>query len=819
MKLSPKQREALNLVADGKFIPRLVKEDDGWHARWRGLGIEDEGIDDWVDEYVRESTMTRLSEDAEDQKHETLHDAWILALRSRTGLVVWDDAECAAFAAELETWGGNAEEDKTARGAIIFRFRPTTGSDKIQSVNQRISEKAVFEISCDVPKGRRTLRALGQAAYVWPPLVGLKLNTEAQRRREGANGSVSLCLCVKKAEAEDFVRHAARELRDAGYGVEGVDLAAPITAVAEIVTDNSNTRQLDNSNNLKLTVRVAGEPVTADEIRFLLDQGSTLVFFRDRWIEVDRGILKEALRALEKGAGKSANALTFALGIGHIGALEIEEVKSHGWLRGLVEELRSAGSSSLIPHASSLIPGFEGDLRDYQKRGVEWLKFLTEHGFGALLADDMGLGKTIQVIAWVLRSLEVWKFEGLKVGGDADASNTQTLKHSNTLIVAPLTLLSNWRHEFAKFAPGLRVYVHQGEKRHLASGFRKAVHEADVTITSYNLLVRDYTDFSEIEWNALVLDEAQAIKNPDTQAARAIRALTPPRRIALTGTPVENSVADLWSLEEFLNPGFLGPRKDFADRFVKPIAADERSAAGKRLRHALEPFVLRRLKSDKGIAAELGPKREVREYCELTADQRRDYEMALADFRASEHAQGDVFALLTRLKLICDGAGKLERLFELVGTIFENGESALVFTQYAKVGAWLRDELEKRFGRRFPFLHGSLSSSEREAQVRDFQTSKHPSLFILSLKAGGFGLNLTKATHVIHFDRWWNPAVENQATDRAHRIGQRKTVFVHLFISAGTLEEHVDEILERKARVADSVITEAEWLEAAKLDG
>ena len=801
MKLSPKQREALNLVADGKFIPCLVKEDDGWHARWRAIGVDDESVDGWVDEYVREYTVTRLSEDAEDQKHETLHDAWILALRSRTGLVDWDDAECAVFAAELEAWGGNAEDDVAARRAIVFRFR-------VASCELRVAKGAVFEVFCDVPKGRRVLRALGQAAYVWSPLVGLKKDA----------ASPSLCVKLNKSEAEDFVRHAARELRDAGYGVEGVDIAAPITADAEV---NSTSQPLNLSTSqpsaIRLVVRVAGEPVTADEIRFLLDQGSTLVYFRDRWIEVDRGILKEALRALEKGVGKNANALTFALGIGHVGALEIEEVKSHGWLRGLVEELRSTSCLSSSVSSPSEIVGFTGRLRDYQRRGVEWLSFLTRHGFGALLADDMGLGKTIQVIAWALklRSCEV---EKLRSSRTPEVSQPLNLSTSQLLIVAPLTLLSNWRHEFAKFAPGLKVYVHQGEKRHLASGFRKAVHEADITITSYNLLVRDYTDFSEIEWGALVLDEAQAVKNPDTQAARAIRALTPLKRIALTGTPVENSVADLWSLEEFLNPGFLGPRKEFAERFVKPIAADERSAAGKRLRHALEPFVLRRLKSDKGIAAELGPKREIREYCELTAEQRRDYEMALADFRASEHAQGDVFALLTRLKLICDGAGKLERLFDLVETIFENGESVLVFTQYAKVGAWLRDELEKRFGRRFPFLHGSLSASEREAQVRAFQTSKRPNLFILSLKAGGFGLNLTKATHVIHFDRWWNPAVENQATDRAHRIGQKKTVFVHLFISAGTLEEHVDEILERKARVADSVITEAEWLEAAKLD-
>ena len=781
MKLSPKQREALNLVADGKFIPRLVKEDDGWHARWRAVGVDDESVDGWVDEYVRESTMTRLSEDAEDQKHETLHDAWILALRSRSGLVVWDEVECTAFAAELEAWSGNAEDDVAARREVVFTFL-TSGEDAVSP----------FLVSCDIPKGRRTLRALGQAAYVWPPLVGLKISR--------LKSKALLALSLSRSEAEDFVRRGARDLRDAGYGVEGVDLTAAITASAEVESDKSGEDAASplsdlklQASNFKLVVRVAGEPVTAEEIRFLLDQGSTLVYFRDRWIEVDRGILKEALRALEKGAGKNTNALTFALGLGHVGALEIEEVKAHGWLRGLVEELRSASCLPSSVSSPSEIAGFTGELRDYQRRGVEWLSFLTGHGFGALLADDMGLGKTIQVIAWVLGKRQV-------------------------LIVAPLTLLSNWKHEFAKFAPGVKAYVHQGEKRHLASGFRKTVQEADVTITSYNLLVRDYTDFSEVKWDALVLDEAQAIKNPDTQAARAIRALTPPKRIALTGTPVENSVADLWSLEEFLNPGFLGGRKDFAERFAKPIAVDERSAAGKRLRHALEPFVLRRLKSDKEIAAELGPKREVREYCELTAEQRRDYEMALADFRASEHAQGDVFALITRLKLICDGAGKLERLFELVETIFENGESALVFTQYAKVGAWLRDELEKRFARRFPFLHGGLSAAEREAQIQVFQASKRPSLFILSLKAGGFGLNLTKATHVIHFDRWWNPAVESQATDRAHRIGQTKTVFVHLFISAGTVEEHVDEILERKARVADSVITEAEWLEAAKLD-
>lgn len=770
MKLSPKQREALNLVADGKFFPCLVKEEDGWYARWRALGLFDPLLNNWVDSYIREAAMTRLTEDAEEQHHETLHDAWILALRSRTGRVIWDEAECALFAEELTAWSGNATEDIAARNDLTFVFKPSSES------------KSRFRLSCKVPRTYRRLRALGQAVYVWAPLAGLRLSSSKASTLE---------VILSRTEAEDFVHDGARNLLDAGYHVTGIDLKATITATAEIPARASATRPVN------LTVRVDGEVVTAAEIRFLLEQGSSLVFFRDRWIEIDRNILKEALRALEKGVDRKTNPLVFALGLGHIGHLEIEQVAAHGWLRGLVHELRQRGTFAAEASSTTLtVPNFVGELRDYQQRGVEWLTFLTSHGFGALLADDMGLGKTIQVIAWLLMEP----------------------RPRPALIVAPLTLLANWRHELRRFAPSLRVYVHQGENRHVASGFARTVKDADVTLTSYNLLVKDYSSFAEVEWQALVLDEAQAIKNPTTQVARAVRALTPKKRLALTGTPIENSVADLWSIEEFLNPGFLGDYRAFAERFVRPIAADGVGAASQRLRHALEPFILRRLKTDPRIAAELGEKREIREYCELSPEQRREYETALAEFRALEHTSGEVFALITRLKLICDGAGKLERLVELVTSIFEAGESALVFTQYAKVGHWLCEELEKRFGRRFPFLHGGLSAREREDAVRAFQTSKRPNLFLLSLKAGGFGLNLTKATHVIHFDRWWNPAVEAQATDRAHRIGQSENVFVHLFVSAGTLEEHVDDILRQKSRLANSIITEAEWLEAAKLD-
>lgn len=767
-RLTPRQREALAIVAKGRFYPDLVKEDDGWYARWRAFG--DDG-NPWVDECVRQAVMSPLTRHAEDKRYETLHDAWIAALRSDTGFVRWNDDECAGFAADLAEWHGSGEEDAAVRRLIVFRFMPQ-------------GEGGTFSVTCSTPKGRMAHKALGQAAYVVGVLRNLKASSDGRE----------LCTNLTRTEAEAFVAHGARELVEAGYSVIGVDLAAAVTAYADIDGGDTGSSSQKASFKVRLKIHVAGEEVSAEEIRFLLDQGSSLVFFRNRWIEVDRSILKEALRALEKNGGASLSrmeAIAFASGIGSIGRLEMADAASHGWLRGLVNRLRAAGRMPHFDVAGLSIGGLESVLRDYQRRGVAWLKFLTDNGFGALLADDMGLGKTVQAIGWILANGELAR---------------------PALIVAPLTLLANWRHEFLKFAPGLKVSVHQGEGRERDIGFRRMAMASDVVVTSYSLLVKDHSHMSEIEWGAIVLDEAQAIKNPDTHAARAVRALGVKRRIALTGTPVENSASDVWSIEEFLNPGFLGDRASFAERFLKPMAYDPCGAAAKRLRHALEPFVLRRLKGEDGIAQELGPKREIREYCALSPGGRHEYESALADFRASDRRQGDIFALITRLKLICDGTdgGKFERLVDLVGDIFAAGESVLVFTQYAKVGAELKKALESRFANRVHFLHGALSAKERESEVTAFCRSVGPSLFILSLRAGGFGLNLTKASHVIHYDRWWNPAVESQATDRAHRIGQTKTVFVHLMITEGTIEEHVDDTLLSKSALAESIFSGGE---------
>lgn len=767
---SPGQREALTLVEAGRFLPGLVRESDGWHARWLpAVPVSGAAVAGWIDAFVRRAALTPLTADAEDVRHETLHDAWLDALRSRTGLVRADDAACAAFASVLAGWQGAADEDVDARAALGFSF---------------VAEGAEgsFSVSCPVPKGRRALRALGQAGAVFTPLRRL--------RRDG--GDV-LRVAFTKAEAEAFLRTGAPALASAGYRVAGVERSADVTAEADLVARDGAPAAEPFA--ARLVVRVDGERVTAEEIRFLLDQKSTFVFFRNRWIEVDVGVLREALRALEKRDGRALGvngAVAFASGLGSAGRLALERVRAHGWLRGLLNELR--GDERFSPSRFVVPDRFRGVLRPYQHRAAAWLAFLARHGFGALLADDMGLGKTVETIAWIA-SLD-------RPAGEP------------VLVVAPLTLLANWRHELAAFAPDLRVLVHHGDKRLSGTAFAAAARRAAVVVTAYSLLVRDHRLLREVAWHAVVLDEAQLVKNPDAQVSRAARSLHAPRRVALTGTPVENSAADLWCLQEFLNPGFLGDRKTFDERFARPLAADAFSSAGRRLRRALEPFLLRRLKTDPEIASELGEKREIREYCALAPRQRRAYEDALEIYRAGERRPGDVFALLTRLKLVCDSldGGKFERLCELVASVSAAGESLLVFTQYAKVGAALAKALGARLGAAVPFLHGGLDAAARQRAIDAFNAGgpERAGVFVLSLRAGGYGLNLVKATHVVHYDRWWNPAVENQATDRTHRIGQKKTVFVHVFVTEGTMEERIDAILRSKSVLASSLVSGGE---------
>ena len=752
------RREALEAIASGAVVPVMRKEEDGWHARWRMAG-DPAAKNPKIDKYMREATMSPLSENAENQFHDTLHDAWLAALRSRTGLVRGDEAECEALAAALDERAAECEFDADAMAAM--RFGVAQDGDALA-------------LECDMPALRSEWRALGQA------LVALRDAGAPAAARKATGGERSILLDIPSGS----FTAAARVLQASGFKLEIPDaFRARVDVEAKLSPTGDATGPEPREAGMSIGIRIAEEPATAAEIKFLLDQGGSMVFFHNRWIEIDRDVLREALRLLDKNAGKKLSgmeAFAFASGLRTGGTVE---TKATGWLLELVERMKRAKEPCLEKPA-----GLEW-LLPYQSRGVAWMAFLAKNGFGALLADDMGLGKTAQAIAF------------LRTAGATRPA----------LVVAPLGLLANWRREFARFAPQARIYVHQGDAR-LASpaAFAKAAGESDAVLASYSLLAKDFEAIGAVKWKAVVLDEAQTIKNSTTKTAAAATALTAEKRIALTGTPVENSVEDLWSIENFLNPGLLGPLKDFRERFAKPIAAEPGGKAAQRLAAAIEPVILRRLKTDPEVAAELGAKRIVREFCALSPLQRAQYESALAAYGAGNRTKGDVFALIVKLKQICDGEGKIELLCSTLQSIFDAGESALVFTQFAKTGETLRRILEKRFGRSFPFLHGELSPAEREREIEAFSGLPGPSAFILSLKAGGFGLNLVKATHVIHFDRWWNPAVEAQATDRAHRIGQERNVLSHLFITEGTLEERIDALLEKKSRVAGKIVVSGE---------
>ena len=765
-------RRAVAAVSSGRCLPGIEKRADGWHAKWRSL---DADVSDAAADLVAR-TLGRGVLEGDAPRFGTAHDAWLAALRNDSSLIdSADDSALSELAANVAEWQRPLTVSEEDRRRLVFRLVPPPAA----------ANSGDWRLEYDAPNTRMGFVALGQAAQIFPPL-------KAER--------------FTMADAEAFLRTGARDLAAAGFSVEvpeGVT-GEHLTAEADI-SDPSSVKgksSTPKSFTARLHVKVDGEEVTAAEVRFLLDQGTSLVYFRDRWIEVDRLILREALRALERNAVRKlskAEAVSFALGLGRIGGMKVDAAHARGRLAQLLGDMAAAGG--LRPVRT---PGLAGSLRDYQERGVAWLSLLADNGFGALLADDMGLGKTIQTISFVL---------------SRRAASKASPRPAPALVVAPVSVTLNWMREIKRFAPGLRAYLHQGAERADSIAFRRECRRADVVVTGYSLLVRDFPLFRDNDFSAIVLDEAQTVKNADTKVARAAASLGSATavRIALTGTPFENSADDLWSLESFLNPGLLGDRRDFHDRFTRQIREDPASPAAAKLRKTLAPFMLRRLKTDPGVAAELGPKTEIREYCPLSPEQRRAYEEALSEYHsgaASEgkEGRGRALALITRLKLVCDGEGKMARLCELLEQVFAAGESALVFTQYAKVGEAIRARLEDEFGRRFPFLHGSLAPAAREREISAFNGSAEPSAFILSLRAGGFGLNLTRANHVIHFDRWWNPAVENQATDRAHRIGQTKNVCVHAFITNGTIEDHVDALLERKRAIAGSLVASGEAL-------
>jgi len=563
-------------------------------------------------------------------------------------------------------------------------------------------------------------------------------------------------------------------------------------------------------------------PLSLREFEALAARKSPLVRVNGRWVEIRPEDLHAAMKFLHANPGGTislgeAMRLAYASDPRQTG-IPVVGMEPTGWLAAFMNAETASKQLRVLDPPTT----FHGTLRPYQVRGLSWMRFMEELGFGLCLADDMGLGKTIQLLA--LMAMERESAGGAPV--------------KPTLLVAPMSVVGNWLYETRRFCPELRVLVHHGADRPSVAEFAQRGNASDLVVTTYALAHRDRDLLSGVAWHRLVLDEAQYIKNPATKQAQAVRALDAQRRVALTGTPVENRLSELWSIIDFLNPGYLGSAGGFRQRFAVAIERGHDRGKADQLRGLIRPFVLRRLKSDPTVIADLPDKVETREFCHLTGEQGALYESAvrrlLASVDQSEGIQrrGLVLATLIRLKQICNHpahllrehleeggrapgvwppdparSGKCIRLVEMLQTLIDEGEKALIFTQFRQMGDILSAMLRQALDREMLFLHGGTNTGQRQQLVSDFQGGggRFPVL-LLSLKAGGVGLNLTAATHVFHFDRWWNPAVENQATDRAYRIGQTRTVQVHKFVVRGTLEERIDRMIEEKTELAENII-------------
>jgi hypothetical protein len=555
-----------------------------------------------------------------------------------------------------------------------------------------------------------------------------------------------------------------------------------------------------------LHAALGGKPISDEEFRALAAATQPLVRLGGEWKLLGDKALRRARQLAQLAlSGAGIPALT-ALGATLAGSAELRgfEVEIDPDQAGGLEELAARLRDPALRAAVDPEDGFHGVLRPYQESGLGWLLEMRRLGMGALLADDMGLGKTVQLIAYLL-----------------DRTDQST---APALIVCPASVLGNWQRELHRFAPDLATHIHHGpdRTRDIAD---LAGH--DVVLTSYSLLPRDKRLLGEAEWRVVVLDEAQQVKNPLTRGAQAARALPARHRIALTGTPIENRLDELWSILHFLNPGLLDSRSAYRRRYSTPIEKHGDPAATERLRRITAPFILRRHKSDPLVLPDLPPRQESNEYCTLTVEQAALYQATIDAMlgyvrgAAGIERRGHVLALLTRLKQVCNHpvqalsrpgtmvgrSGKLDRLTEMLAEAIDEGDSALVFTQYAVMGRLLSEHLTRSLEVARLYLDGSTPIRERERMVDGFQAEgDEPRVLVMSLKAGGLGLNLTNASHVFHFDRWWNPAVEDQASDRAHRIGQTRVVQVHRMICAGTIEERIDELIEAKRGLATSIV-------------
>ncbi|MCM3140686.1 DEAD/DEAH box helicase [Brevibacillus sp. MER 51] len=606
---------------------------------------------------------------------------------------------------------------------------------------------------------------------------------------------------------------------------------------AKITTSVGASRQsfLGVSQLMDFEWKLALGPVELSEEEFeeLIKQKQRLLKIRGHWVQLTPDLFLQLQEALKKNQAKNGMSLRDVMRMHLAPTVDVEElpedeydfdtsltveVQLNQHLRELLNQLQETKRIPIMEQPST----FHGTLRNYQLEGSSWLFFLRRFGLGACLADDMGLGKTVQFITYLLH---------VKQHGPASTPS---------LLICPTSVIGNWQKELKRFAPSLHVMIHYGNDRQKKEAFLPAIKGADLVITSYALSHLDEQELGMVTWDTICLDEAQNIKNAYTKQASAVRDLKAWHRIALTGTPIENRLSELWSIFDFLNPGYLGSLGEFTQRFVHPIERDQDQQLINQVQRLIQPFLLRRVKTDPNIQLDLPDKNESKEYVPLTTEQGALYETAIQDmFDRMEKAspmerRGLILTTLTRLKQLCDHPAlilneiattdeasrshKLERLLELVEDIRQKKERCLIFTQYIEMGNLLQRVLTREGYGPVYFLNGATKKEKRDEMIARFQDSTLPdeergAIFILSLRAGGTGLNLTEANHVIHVDRWWNPAVENQATDRAHRIGQQRNVHVYKFISLGTIEERIDEMMERKLSLSQQIVGTGEsWI-------
>ncbi len=771
---------------------------------------------------------------------DSVHDAWLHGLKSVDGKVHGTPEQLGQLRMQVAEWQRPIALTASAPFRVCFRLEeppepPGDESDLapaqqdgwylrylLQSHEDpslllpasavwKTGRQRVPELEQDGFNPREFLLAsLGQASGVCAGVAD-----SLQRKRPAGRK-------LDAAAAYQFLARESMALEEAGYGI-----ILPAwwtrrgTRTKPTVRANVKTPQMQGgggvslATNLELNLEVAlGDQVmTARELEALAQLKTPLVRLRGQWVELNASEIRAALDFWDrKGETTLKDVIRLAVGAGETpGGFDVDGVAASGWLEELLEQLTGRAEFQELAAPE----GFCGTLRPYQQRGYSWLAFLRRWGLGACLADDMGLGKTVQTLA-------------------AIQQDRREEVREPTLLVCPTSVINNWRKEAARFTPDLPLMVHHGPGRRRDAEFVEVAHQHAIVVASYGVLARDVGFMAEVPWRGIVLDEAQNIKNPATRQARAARSLGAEYRVALTGTPVENHVGDLWSVMQFLNPGLLGTEGQFKRNYFVPIQAERDEGAAQRLQRATGPFILRRLKTDRTIISDLPEKMETREFCPLTREQATLYEavlqeaeQALAETEGIER-RGAILGTLTKLKQVCNHprqllgdnsaiagrSGKLARLQDMLEEIIAVGDRALIFSQFAEMGAILQRHIQDTFGKEALFLHGGVSRRQRDRMVERFQDAKNgPPVFILSLRAGGTGLNLTAANHVFHYDRWWNPAVENQATDRAFRIGQTSDVQVHKFMCAGTLEERIDLMIEAKQATAEWVVGTGEgWL-------